>query len=561
MIDQSLALYALLFTFTVIGAIVANKFKMPLVIGFLAVGAMIGPSGFNLIKDVHLMETLIEFGAILLLFSVGIEFSVKKLFDLGGSVFIAGIFQMATTFFLAFIGSNLLGLGTVTSIFVGVILSFSSTVIIVKILEQKQMFKRSEVPFLLGVLIIEDVIAVFVLTILSSAANPSSGGMIADLENVVMSMGILIFVYLAVSKFADRLLEIIEENFPEELILFIGLALCMGFATLASVLGLSPTIGAFLAGSTISSMKNPKKLGESVVPQNILLSSLFFIAMGTLVDFKSAAQNIVLILLLLLLFIVIIFIAVTTSTFMFAGMRKEHPVFSGIAMLSVGEFSLLVAQEAKSFGIAIDLVTITTCLIMLSSILMAFIVKYNTQIYYFLDTIFPEFIKKNMMHLGNYIGTFLQHMSIENTHTKDFKRWILNTLKFVSLLIFVIICTHKLCVFLFLINQQVYAYISLALALALGGFFVHNIILSARNVHDSGTKIMSYMRGDMNIGRADMILRNLSIGFVIMILGMLSPIVIVAMGFLPIFSLVSIAIVISGIVVMSGTIKSIKNAH
>lgn len=561
MIDQSLALYALLFTFTVIAAIIANKFKQPLVVGLLVIGALVGPSGFNLIRDAHLMDVLIEFGAILLLFGVGIEFSVKKLFDLGGSVFLAGLFQMSMTFFLAFLGSNLIGLGVVTSVFLGIILSFSSTVIIVKILEQKQMFKRSEVPLLLGVLIIEDVVAVFVLTILSSAASPSAGGMIADLENVVMSMGILIFVYLAVSKFADKLLEIVEDNFPEELILFIGLAICMGFATLASVLGLSATIGAFLAGSTISSMKNPKRLGESVVPQNILLSSLFFIAMGTLVDFKSASENIVLILILLLMFIVIMFISVVTSTFLFAGMRREHPVFSGLAMLSLGEFALLVAQQAKSFGVTIDLVTVTTCLIILSSIIMAFIIKFNQNIYYFLDAIFPEFMKRNLMHLGNYIDTFMKHMTLENTHTKDFKKYLLGTLEFISLLLFTLICEHKLFMFLITMNLVVYAYVSLAIALGLGGFFVYKIFTCSRNMHESGTKIMSYMRGDMNIGRADKILRNLSIGFVVIILGFLSPIVIVANGLVPIFCIASIAVVLVGMIILSGTIKTIKNMH
>jgi hypothetical protein len=241
-------------------------------------------------------------------------------------------------------------------------------------------------------------------------------------------------------------------------------------------------------------------------------------------------------------------------------MRKEQPIFSGIAMIAVSEFSLLVAKEAGSLGIKIDLVTITTCLIMLSSILMALLIKHNQKIYYFLDGICPDRLKNNFSYLGNYIRSFLQRMSTENLHTKDFKKWLLSTLKFSFLLLFLVITAHKVSKLLFDLNQPVYAYLLIVFAILLGAFFIYNIATSARLVHDEGTKIMSYMHGDMNIERADLILRHITIGFVIIIFGLLSPLILFALGLPSIFCLVSIIIIIAGIVVITSVIKTIRNS-
>src|SRR3989338_4457564 len=150
----------ILFFCAIIGGLIASRFRQPAVFGLLLVGAIIGPSSLNLVQDSKMIGMMADFGAILMLFIIGLEFDISKLMKIGARSILIGLLKFAIVLFFGYETTLLLGFSVKVALFVGVILSFSSTIVVVKVLEQKEMFSRKEVPLLIAVLIIEDIIAV-----------------------------------------------------------------------------------------------------------------------------------------------------------------------------------------------------------------------------------------------------------------------------------------------------------------------------------------------------------------------------------------------------------------
>jgi len=347
----------------IIGGIIATRFRQPAVFGLLLVGAIIGPNLLNLVRDQSMINMMADFGAILILFIIGLEFDISKLMKLGARSILIGLLKVAIVLFFGYETTLLLGFSTKVALFIGVILSFSSTVVVVKVLEQKEMFHRKEVPLLIAILIIEDIIAVLALTFFSGIKNASSS-LLSTFEHIIFSIAILIFAYYIMMKFLKYGVNIILNNNSDESVLaFLSLGIGALFSYFAFYLGLTPSAGAFLAGSLIASLPNAKEYGKAIHPYALIFTSIFFISMGTLVDFNAVNANIALIVALLFTILISRFIAIGFLTFLLANFRNEQPFFSSIAMISVGEFSLLVAKESQKFGVGIDLVTITAAII------------------------------------------------------------------------------------------------------------------------------------------------------------------------------------------------------
>ncbi|GIU69442.1 MAG: hypothetical protein KatS3mg002_0678 [Candidatus Woesearchaeota archaeon] len=245
--EQELITLGILFGFSLLGGILASRFKQPMLMGLLLVGAIIGPHATGLIKDEHLMESLIEFGAILILFVLGLEFDMVKLKKIGLKAIIIACLNSAILTFAGFSVAILLGFNTTAALFLGVILAFGSTVVIVKVLENKGMMYRQEVPLLIAILIIEDIIAVLIITFFSGVQDKTKG-LIGNIESLIISMCILILAYVLFTKLVKPILEyVLKKNNSEEIVTFTALAMCAGFAYFSYYLHLSPAVGAFLA--------------------------------------------------------------------------------------------------------------------------------------------------------------------------------------------------------------------------------------------------------------------------------------------------------------------------
>lgn len=560
MIEKELSTLVLLFVFGIVGGIIANKFKQPLVLGFLLVGTIIGPFALNLINDHELIDMVIEFGAILLMFVVGLEFTPEEIKKVGVKGFILSILKMSLMLFFGFLASILFGLSITESMFVGIIFAFTSTVVVVKILEQRGMMKRSEVPLMLAMVVVEDIAAVVVITMLVGASNAAGASVLGVVEKIIIGLVILVFVYFICVKYADKLFKVLLKDKSEELITFMSLALCAGLSYLAYALGMSPTAGAFLAGSIVAAVKDSKELGRAVMPHNLIFSSLFFIAIGTLIDFKALLENIWVVLFLLGVFIVTIFIGMGLTTYLFANMRKEQPIFCSLAMLPLGEFSLLVAKEAKLFNTTLDFVTITAALIFLTTIVMSLTINKSKEIYSFLENKRPGVFKRKMNSLASYFSGFFEQMDTENSYTNRFKKYMTKTVMFLLLSLFVLIGMHKLTILLIKLDVSTFlisgAFIAL---LALAVFTFYLAFMNGKEAYKLSVNITSFIDRSMSTRRADKTLKNMLLGLMVIFIGLISPGVLFILQTPPIFSLISLGIVFAGIIIISRVFRLLSH--
>jgi len=411
---------ALLSLFSIIGGIVASKSKLPPALGLLLVGAAMGPSGLGYMKSTGETDWLITIGAVLLLFITGLEFDFAKLRTIGAKAFVGAIFKVGIVFFLTYHSVTFLGFSVDTSLFLALILSFSSTIVIVKVLEQNQMIGRKETPLLLGMLIAEDLFAILALSFMASVNKSGGVHLYGIVEKLLFSLLVLLVVYAACIIFLPHALKWILRNAGEESMIFVDFLLCMLLAILAEVLGLSSAIGAFLAGSIVASLPHAKNMEKAMAPFSMLASSLFFLAMGTLVDLRSIPSNLELLGILAAIIIVSRIVAVSFVTRVFANFKEEQAVFSSFAMFSVGEFSLLIARHTAGFEPDIDLISISAIVIFLSSIMMSFSVKRTKEGALLIKTFTPPRVARangKLQVLSGYLDRAFQELSIESTHS------------------------------------------------------------------------------------------------------------------------------------------------
>jgi CPA2 family monovalent cation:H+ antiporter-2 len=434
--EQELITLGILFVFALIGGVLAARFKQPMLMGLLLVGALIGPHAFGLLKDVNLLDSMIEFGAILILFVLGLEFDISKLKKIGLKAILIAFLNSAILTFVGFTVATLLGFNVTASLFMGVILAFGSTVVIVKVLENKGMMDRQEVPLLIAILIIEDIIAVMIITFFSGVQDHEKG-LVGNIESLIISMCILILIYILFVKFIKPLLEyVLKGNNSEEIMTFTALAMCAGFAYLAYYLNLSPAVGAFLAGSIVASLPNAKGFEHAMSPYNIIISSFFFIAIGTLIDFSAIISNIMVILVFVMVVIITKITAFSGMVYFFANMKGDKMFFSSIAMFSVGEFSLLVAKESLKFNIGVDLVSIAAAIIAISAVVMSITINYSDKIYQPAVERLPWKIRKNMDKFAEYIKTVSEELDLDNKYSRSLRSTLAKaTITFMMLLL------------------------------------------------------------------------------------------------------------------------------
>jgi len=519
--EQELITLGILFVFALIGGVLAARFKQPMLMGLLLVGALIGPHAFGLLENKHLLESMIEFGAILMLFILGLEFDIHKLKKIGLKAILIAFLNSAILTFVGFSVATLLGFGVTASLFLGVVLAFGSTVVIVKVLENKGMMDRQEVPLLIAILIIEDIIAVMVITFFSGMQDKSVG-LFGNIESMIISMCILILAYIVFMKFIKPLLTyVLKGNNSEEIMTFTALAMCAGFAYLAYHLHLSPAVGAFLAGSIVASLPNSKAFEKAIAPYNIIISSFFFIAIGTLINFTSIIDNIMVILVFVLTVIIIKLTAFSGMVYFFANMRGDKMFFSSIAMFSVGEFSLLVAKESLKFDIGIDLISISAAIIAISAIVMSLTINYSDKIYQPAVERLPWKIRKNMDKFAEYIKTVSEELDLDNKYSRSLRSTLAKaTLTFMMLLL-VIFGYRKFQTYVALTPAaNIFVY---AIVLVLVGWLLFHFIMVMRTVLTALAEIFDNATNTRSVFQSRVIVKRAFIGSGIFFIALLWP--------------------------------------
>jgi CPA2 family monovalent cation:H+ antiporter-2 len=338
----------LLFIYTVSIAVVFvfHQFRLPSIAGFLVAGALIGPHGLNLISDIETVQVLAEIGIVLLLFTIGIEFSLKHLASLRRLLLIAAPIQVGGVIAIALVGGLLAGLPVPQAIFWGFLLSLSSTAIVLKALAASGDSDSPHGRATIGILVFQDLAVVPMILLTPILASPSEGA----LSSVLLTLGKSILVVsciVAGAWFAvPKLLEHIVRSRSRELFLLTVIVLCLGIAWLTSLGGLSLALGAFIAGLVISESEYSHQAIAEVLPFRDSFNSLFFVSIGILMDWRILLEYPIVVVGLLILVLLVKFVAGAVAV-LAASLPPRSAVMTGIALAQVGEFSFILAQVGQ----------------------------------------------------------------------------------------------------------------------------------------------------------------------------------------------------------------------
>lgn len=387
---------------TIVGAL-AIRFKQPSVVGLLLVGALIGPTQLGLVKSLDSIQVFANIGSMLLLFAIGLEFSVSKLKEYGALPLFIESLKMSFIFFLTYLIFLLVGFDSVTALFAGGILSISSTALIVKILNQKSLSHRREVPLLVAMLVIEDIVGVFLLTVfagISANSSISTAFSLTILVSVLQAVLLFAVFFLIISKAVKGILSWVVQYQAEETLAFASISVGAAFSFAAQAFNLSPSIGAFLAGSLIASLPEAKEFEKAVYPLIYAFSALFFISIGMLVNVPLILSSMFFVIAFVILAMLLIFGSVYVSTYFF-GLSSDSSAFSGIAMLSIGEFSLLIAN--KSAGLTqVDFIGLTAFLVIVTTICSTIFLDRYSHIRIFFSNLMPYKVRDKGRKVSRY---------------------------------------------------------------------------------------------------------------------------------------------------------------
>lgn len=327
------------------------RLKLPSIVGFLLTGMLSGPQGLGLINALEDVDRLATIGIIFLLFTVGMEFSLSKIREYKRYFLIGGSLQVSLTILLGVAVTTAFGKSFGESLFLGFLLSLSSTAITLRILEERSEIETPHGSLTTGILIFQDLIAIPMLLFTPILAGKEIRFDPQFWITIFMGIGTLFFVLLAAAKIVPSLLYYIAKTRSRELFLLSILTICFSVAWLTSSIGLSLSLGAFLAGLIISDSEYRHEAVSHVLPLRDVFTSFFFISVGMLLDVSFVLKQPVLI--LILTAGVLILKTFTASLAAIAlGLSLRTALLTGIALSQIGEFSFVIAKNGTLYGIA-----------------------------------------------------------------------------------------------------------------------------------------------------------------------------------------------------------------
>lgn len=327
-----------------------NRIRIPAIIGYLITGIIAGPHLLALIDSPENVEVMAEIGVILLMFTIGLEFSLNHLFRIRKIVFVGGFLQLLLTAGITILVSRVYDLPWTAALFVGFLTALSSTAVVLKLLQERSELTTHYGRTIVGILIFQDVILIPMLLF-----TPMLGGNISGIGNELMMMliktvGILIFIWVGNRWLMPRLLHLIAMTRSQELFLMSLLLICLAVAMLTHELGMSLAFGAFLAGLMISESEYSHSAFGNLIPFKDVFTSFFFVSIGMLLDLGFVAEHPWLVILTVILVIV-----VKTTVAGFTAFILGHTFFGtvvvGLSLAQVGEFSFILAGLGLSENI------------------------------------------------------------------------------------------------------------------------------------------------------------------------------------------------------------------
>ncbi len=394
------------------------RFKMPVFLGYILSGLLISPNflgQYSPVKNLEGVNELSDLGVIFLMFYIGIEFDLEKLKKTLGSSFLAIALQTVLLFFLGIQTASFLGWTSVQGIFLGALLSISSSMVTIAVLRNYNETKKPYAQQAIGVLIMEDILAIIMLVLLGSIAqtgsfNPSTA--------LLIGMAILIFmvsVYYFGRLATPSIVKTLMRYANPELVTLCSVGLMMGISLLASSFHFSGALGAFLAGAIFSRSKLAEQIQSSQEPIRYLFCAVFFVSIGMLIQPKMLWDNILLILVLSLLVILFKVLSCWIG-FLLAGDKPKDGFQASVAKSQIGEFSFIIATLGQTLGVTDSrLTTIAVGTSLVTIITTPLLLENSGKAFDFLSRFVPAPVKSGEKIYREVLGSARERMSKNNS--------------------------------------------------------------------------------------------------------------------------------------------------
>jgi CPA2 family monovalent cation:H+ antiporter-2 len=341
---------ALVFCVAALTTIVFHRLRQPVVFGYLLAGMIVGPHlPLPLVADESTIRTLSELGVILLMFSLGLEFRLRRVVAIAATSGLAALAETSLMLGVGFVAAQALGWTTIESVFTGAMVAISSTTIVAKAFAELKITGRvREVVF--GILVVEDLIAILLVAMLTAVA--AGGGMTAGvLAGTSLRLATFLGVLIGVGALiVPRLVRVVTRAESADMTLVTSIGICFAAALAALAFGYSVALGAFIAGSLVAESGEAEKIEPLIEPVRDLFLAIFFVSVGMLIDPATLLQHWGAVLTISLVVIVGKFVAVTTGAFITSGGLRSS-IQAGMSLTQIGEFSFIIAAIGTATGV------------------------------------------------------------------------------------------------------------------------------------------------------------------------------------------------------------------
>jgi CPA2 family monovalent cation:H+ antiporter-2 len=381
-----------------IAVLIFKKMKHPLVLGYLIAGFLAGNhfDFFPSITDMKSVEVWAEIGVIILLFSLGLEFSFKKLMKVGGTASITAITQIITMVAIGYLVGQWMGWSQMDSIFLGVILSISSTTIILKTFDELGVKAQKFAGIVIGSLIVQDLVAILMMVLLSTIAVSQQFSGTELLMSVLKLVFFLTAWFVGGIFFIPTLLKKAKHLLTDEMLLIISLALCLMMVIFAANVGFSPALGAFIMGSIIAETTQAEHIEHLIKPVKDLFGAVFFVSVGMLIDPNTLYEYALPV--AILTFVTIIGQSLSSTIgALLAGQPLKQSVQTGMSLSQIGEFSFIIATLGTTLNVTSSfLYPVVVAVSAVTTFTTPFMVKYAVPFSDFLERKLPKKWLKNI---------------------------------------------------------------------------------------------------------------------------------------------------------------------
>lgn len=413
--------------------------KQPVILGYIVAGFITGPSVSFLptVSDTSDIKIWADIGVIFLLFAMGLEFSFRKLLNVGLSAMVATVTIVCGMMFLGYVAGNMMGFSHITSLFLGGMLSMSSTAIVFKAFNDMNLLQQKFTGIVLGILVVEDLVGVVMLVVLSTLAASSQFEGTALLGSLMKLVSFLVFWSVLGIYLLPTLINRIKRFVSDEILLVVSLGLCLLMVMIAVRAGFSSALGAFVMGSLLAETSESERISRVVQPVKDLFAAVFFVSVGMMIDPMVIRDYIVPILLLTLL------VLAGQSFFgtfgvLLSGQPLKLAMKSGFSLTQVGEFAFIIASLGVSLKVTdTHLYPIIVAVSVITTFCTPYMIRFSEPAYRFVDRHLPVWGKQA---LSRYVSG-----SISEKHQNDWHRLLRGMIVGVS--VYLVLCIGVIVIF------------------------------------------------------------------------------------------------------------------